>query len=119
MTEVQSANLDRDIAKIDAAQARAQLQAQQESSKYEQDAKEIIFAVENANPGFTWHVAQSPQDHTGWARKQPPMPAVPTPQAKPAERPPYPARPQADVPGPTAAPTPPPAAPAAAPPAKK
>lgn len=94
MTEVQSANFDRDMAKIETAQTRAKA----DSAQWISDAQRVVAEVEKANPGWTWHEAQNPQDRTGWMRKPPPTPPTPPiPQAKPAERPPYPTAAQAPV----------------------
>lgn len=96
MSELQQAQLDRDLAKIDAAQSRAQAQAQSESLQWADDAQRIINDVQKVNPDFVWHVSQGQGDRTGWARKpkpaQPPMPPMPTtvpvmPQAPPAAAP--------------------------------
>lgn len=92
MTELQQAQLDRDLAKIDAAQSRAQAQAQAESLQWADDAQRIINEVQKANPEFIWHVAQGPGDRTGWAHKPkpappvtPPAPVAPAPTTPPAK----------------------------------
>jgi hypothetical protein len=88
MTEVQQANLDRDLAKIDAANSRAAA----ESASWVADADAIIQAVQNANPEFIWHEAsgQGGDQRSGWVHKPPqPQPAAPQPAA-PAPAPPAP-----------------------------
>jgi hypothetical protein len=85
MTEHQQDRLDLCISKVSEIQTRYQAQIMQESSAWVKEANDIIDAVQKANPDFIYHVAQTPQDHSGWIRKPIPEPAPsPVSPQKPA-----------------------------------
>jgi hypothetical protein len=94
MTEHQQDRLDLCLSKMAEINTRHQAQVAQETASWVKEASDIIDAVQKENPDFVYHVAQGPQDRTGWMRKPPPHSVVPPQEIppKPTPQPPDPAK---------------------------
>lgn len=83
LTELQKAHIELYLTQLDSASLRYKVELTNEARPIQEQLFSEIEAVKKANPGWDYHFAASPQDHSGWVKPQATAPATPALAAHP------------------------------------